>query len=106
MADSKLIHLTGLWKKTTRDGKTFLTGNLNDGATVLIFANDRKEKDNHPDYRLYLAPREREERGERGERHGSRGGGERGERYGSRGRREEPPVDGGDDGGGDDDIPF
>lgn len=98
MADngSSMIPVTGLWRYE-KDGKTYLRGNLNDGCTVLIFPNDRKTEDKHPDYRMYFAKRERPQ-GDGGGGGGGDGGG--GQRHGSRdrdrsGRRrtsDEPPA--------------
>lgn len=50
------MKIGGAWKKQTKDGKTFLSvsitiplfGNVN----FAIFPNDKKEKDNHPDYNV------------------------------------------------------
>ena len=47
-----------LWKRQTQDGKTYLTGVLNDlggDIQIAVFTNDRKEKENHPDYRIVLS---------------------------------------------------
>jgi uncharacterized protein (DUF736 family) len=45
-----------LWKRESEKGKTYLSGVLDMGAfgevRVSIFKNDRKEKENQPDYRL------------------------------------------------------
>ncbi len=50
--------LTGLWKNQSKDGKkTYLAGNLG-VARILILANDFKEKDNEPDYNLFVVPKE------------------------------------------------
>lgn len=55
-----LIRLGGLWRKTGRDGKTFLSGSIGQ-AGLLIFSNTKKSKDTDPDYVCYVAPgRERE----------------------------------------------
>jgi hypothetical protein len=52
MADHELLKLTGLWKGKTDKG-TFLAGKLG-VARLLIFKNNRKQKDNEPDYIAYL----------------------------------------------------
>lgn len=51
-----------LWARTyNKDGKEhrFMTGMIDLGALgtvdIAIFKNDRKEKDNHPDYRIVLS---------------------------------------------------
>ena len=55
-----MIPLTGLWKNTTKDGKTYMSGNLG-GAKVMIFANSYKTEDKHPDYQLYIAENKKKE---------------------------------------------
>ena len=55
------IRLTGLWKETAKDGKTYLSGTLG-AVKVLVFANEKKAKDGDPDYNLVLAPREEREK--------------------------------------------
>lgn len=69
MAES--IKIMGLYKGTTKDGKVMLSGNLNDKVRVLIFQNSYKKEDTHPDFLLYLAPREQKEAA------GGGGGGQR-----------------------------
>jgi aryl-phospho-beta-D-glucosidase BglC (GH1 family) len=49
-----MVRLGGLWKNTTKDGKTYLAGTFG-GARVLIFPNGFKEKDTDPDFVLNLA---------------------------------------------------
>lgn len=55
-----------LWLKETKDGKKFMSGVLEDirgEIRIAVFRNDRKEKDNHPDYQIVLSE-ERKERSE------------------------------------------
>jgi len=48
-----------LWKRESEKGKTYLSGVLDMGAfgevRVSIFKNDRKEKENQPDYHVVLS---------------------------------------------------
>jgi uncharacterized protein (DUF736 family) len=44
-----------LWIRKTQEGKSFLSGVLNDlsgDIQIAVFRNDRKEKDNQPDYNI------------------------------------------------------
>ena len=54
---SDLIRVTGLWKSTSKDGKTHLSGTVG-GVKVLIFPNDRKQTDAQPDYTLMISKKE------------------------------------------------
>lgn len=52
-----------LWLRTSNDGKTFMSGVLNDLAgdiSIAVFKNDRKEKDNQPDYNIVLSDKREE----------------------------------------------
>jgi hypothetical protein len=49
-----------LWVNKSKDGKQYMSGTLGD-MKIMIFKNDRKEKENQPDYVAYLAPKERKE---------------------------------------------
>lgn len=60
------IHLTGLWKEKSAGGVDYLSGGLGRGK-LLIFKNNRKEKDTDPDYNLYLAPKRKRDDGPGGE---------------------------------------
>jgi len=47
-----------LWVRTTQDGKQYFSGVLNDlrgDINIAIFQNDRKEKENQPDYNIILS---------------------------------------------------
>jgi len=53
-ADFKSIG--ALWAKTSKDGKKYMSGILEDlsgDIRIVIFKNDRKEKENYPDYLIY-----------------------------------------------------
>lgn len=53
-----------LWLKKSKDGsKTFLSGVLQDlrgDINIVVFKNDRKEQDNHPDYNIVLQEERKE----------------------------------------------
>lgn len=50
-----MIKLSGLWLNE-KNGKRYFSGTLGD-AKVLIFKNDYKTEDKHPDYNMFLAPK-------------------------------------------------
>jgi len=59
---SELLKVTGLWASKDKNGNPVLKGSLG-SARVLILKNTYKEKENHPDYDLYLVKREKKEEG-------------------------------------------
>jgi len=59
---SELLKVCGLWKGEDKNGKTMLSGSMG-GVRVLVLLNKFKEKDNHPDYQLFFAKKERKEDG-------------------------------------------
>lgn len=47
-----------LWLRKSKDGMTFLSGTLEDlrgTIQIAVFKNDRKEKENQPDYQIVLS---------------------------------------------------
>ena len=56
----KSIETGVLWKKTDRNGKTYLTGTMNifpfGSVNITIFENGYKTKDNQPDYKIFYSP--------------------------------------------------
>lgn len=53
-----------LWLKETKDGKKYFSGVLEDlrgEIRIAIFKNDRKEKDNQPDYQIVVSEERREQ---------------------------------------------
>lgn len=60
MATQKLNELGSLWKKTSKNNQTYLTGVINlksvgfdKNVDLIIFKNDRKT-DKQPDFRIYF----------------------------------------------------
>ena len=47
------VRVCGLWANE-KDGKTYLSGSIGN-AKLLVFPNGYKDKDNQPDYILYVA---------------------------------------------------
>ena len=54
------VKLTGLWKNTSKDGKTFLSGSFG-AVRVLVFPNEYKKGEKDPDFNLFLSPKEEKE---------------------------------------------
>lgn len=49
-----------LWVRETQDGKKFMSGlieTLNGDVQIAVFKNDKKEKENQPDYNIVLSER-------------------------------------------------
>lgn len=49
-----------LWIRKSQDGKTFLSGVIQDlsgDINIAVFKNDRKEAENQPDYNIVLSER-------------------------------------------------
>jgi len=63
MADDAKVKLTGLWKNTSKSGKTYYSGRLG-MAKLLVFENNNKRSNKDPDLTIYLT--EWQERGEGG----------------------------------------
>jgi len=56
---SDKVRIGGLWLNTTRDGKTYMAGNLGQ-ARLLVYKNDYKRGENDPDYVMYIAARQQQ----------------------------------------------
>lgn len=125
MADnaSSMIGLTGLWLNTkgekglSRDaedvirffeeGHLFMSGSIGN-AKVLIFVNQKREKDTDPHFRLCVAPKDEQRKdGDRGSYRGSKRR-ERADRPPPRSREieDEPPRRDESDGEPSADLPF
>jgi hypothetical protein len=57
---NEMIKLTGLWREKDKDGRSYLTGSLNQISKLLILPNTyKKDGDTSPDYFLYLTQNEK-----------------------------------------------
>ena len=50
---SEMIPITGLWLNESKNGEKYFSGYMG-SAKVLIFKNKFKERENQPDYVLYV----------------------------------------------------
>lgn len=53
-----------LWLKETKDGKKYFSGVIEDlrgDIRIAVFKNDRKEKENQPDYQIIISEERREQ---------------------------------------------
>jgi len=53
-----MIQLSALWKKDSKNGRTYYTGKLGDGR-LLLFKNDKKQDEKQPDLILYIVAEEK-----------------------------------------------
>jgi len=73
-----MIKLTTLWKNQTKDGQFYLSGTLGN-SRILIFPNGYKQKNNDPDFIVYVAEKntnqgQQRQGGRRGRNQGGAGG--------------------------------
>jgi len=50
-----MIQLAAFWKKTSKNDRTYYQGKLGNGR-LLLFKNEKKETEKHPDLILYMVP--------------------------------------------------
>jgi len=55
----KKIKIMSLWKNTTKDGDTFLSGNFGNGRKVMIFKNTFKKTERDPDFNVFVCEDEK-----------------------------------------------
>lgn len=56
------IRIGGLWKNKTKDGKSYLSGNFGT-CRILVFPNEKKEKESQPDFSIHLVENKPKENG-------------------------------------------
>ena len=52
---SDLIKVGGLWKNKDKNGNDYFSGNFTYGTKLLVMTNSYKDKENDPDYMVYIA---------------------------------------------------
>ena len=53
-----MIQLSALWKKDSKNGRTYYSGKLGDGR-LLLFKNEKKQDEKQPDLILYIVAEEK-----------------------------------------------
>lgn len=51
--NQNMVNIGGLWVNKSKNGEFYFSGYMN-GAKLLIFKNQFKEKDSQPDYVMYV----------------------------------------------------
>jgi len=51
---SSMLEITGLWANKSKNGETYYSGYMGKSA-ILIFKNNYKTEDKHPDLRMFVA---------------------------------------------------
>ena len=58
---SDLIKVGGLWKNQDKNGNDYFSGYFTYGTKLLVMTNSYKDKDNDPDYMVYIAQKDKKE---------------------------------------------
>jgi|TARA_R110002096_G_C14543221_1_gene718630 hypothetical protein len=58
---SELLKIGGLWKGKDKNGNDYFSGTFTYGTKLLVMSNSFKEKDNEPDYIVYITKKEKPE---------------------------------------------
>ena len=61
------MKIGALWLKTSNDGKKYMSGTIEYPGTsfsIVVFKNEDKEKDSHPDYNIIYSPAKKESKSE------------------------------------------
>ena len=74
MSENKMIPLTGLWKKTSAKGNTYLVGRLG-LCRVMVMANKNCQGEKDPTHHILISPYEDRNNGAQGGGNGGHGGG-------------------------------
>jgi len=57
---SSMLEITGLWANKSKNGDTYYSGYMGKSA-ILIFKNNYKTEDKHPDLRMFVAEGKKKE---------------------------------------------
>lgn len=61
---SPMLQLGGLWVNESKSGTKYMTGYLGN-LKIMVFRNNYKSEDKHPDYVMYLTEKPRATEGEK-----------------------------------------
>ena len=56
----ELVKIGGLWKNKDKNGNDYFSGNFTYGTKMLVMSNTFKNKDNDPDYMVYITKKDKE----------------------------------------------
>ena len=54
----ELVKIGGLWKNQDKNGNDYFSGNFTYGTKMLVMSNTFKNKDNDPDYMVYITKKD------------------------------------------------
>ena len=60
----ELVKIGGLWKNQDKNGNDYFSGNYTYGTKMLVMSNTFKNKDNDPDYMVYITKKDQEPKDE------------------------------------------
>ena len=60
----ELVKIGGLWKNQDKNGNDYFSGNFTYGTKMLVVSNTFKNKDNDPDYMVYITKKDQEPKDE------------------------------------------
>tara|TARA_Y100001951_G_C11158347_1_gene193297 strand:+ start:359 stop:547 length:189 start_codon:yes stop_codon:yes gene_type:complete len=60
----ELVKIGGLWKNKDKNGNDYFSGNFTYGTKMLVMTNTFKDKENDPDYMVYITKKDQEPKDE------------------------------------------
>ena len=60
----ELVKIGGLWKNKDKNGNDYFSGNFTYCTKMLVMSNTFKNKDNDPDYMVYITKKDQEPKDE------------------------------------------
>ena len=60
----ELVKIGGLWKNQDKNGNDYFSGNFTYGTKMLVMSYTFKNKDNDPDYMVYITKKDQEPKDE------------------------------------------
>ena len=60
----ELVKIGGLWKNKDKNGNDYFSGNFTYQTKLLVMTNSFKDKENDPDYMVYITKKDQEPKDE------------------------------------------